>query len=153
MSRAIWWGTVDDKSTGLPEFIRIVNRRMRGLRDSGHLLLIHLDGGGGTLTTGHKLDVPLPNFGISIEGWTLVADQSGSLVIDLWSDTYGNYPPTVADTITASAKPTLSSAIKNEAESVPTWTKNIARGKTIRVNVDSATTVTRATLALSVYKT
>lgn len=144
---------MEDKQTSLPEFIRIMNRRMRGLQDERHILLIHLDGGGAALTTGHKLDVPLPHFGISIEGWTLVADQSGSIVIDLWSDIYGNYPPTVADTITASAKPTLSAAIKNEAASVPTWTKSISRGKTIRVNIDSAATITRATLALSVLKT
>ena len=32
---------------------------------------------------------------------------SGSIVIDVWKDTYANFPPIVADTITASAKPTL----------------------------------------------
>lgn len=46
-----------------------------------------------------------------IVGYSLVGDVSGSIVLDLWKDTYSNYPPTVADTLCdASHKPTLSSA-------------------------------------------
>lgn len=139
--------------TSRTELIEILNRRLAGLRDGDPaLLLVHLDGGGFEMTTGIKLDIPFPDFGATIKGWELVADQSGSLVIDLWKDSYGNYPPTGADTITASAKPTLSSAAKNRAVEVPTWNRIIRQGETIRVNIDSVSGITRATLGLSLVK-
>ncbi len=116
------------------------------------VLLIHIDGGGAPITTGVKLDTTFPDFDCEITGWELVADQLGSIVIDLWLDSYANYPPTIADTITAAAKPTLAGAIKNRALSVPTWSPSISQGDTLRVSVDSATTVTRVTLALSLIK-
>lgn len=106
-----------------------------------------IDGGGSAITTGVKLDVFIPN-AITLTQATLLADQSGSIVLDLWVDSYANYPPTVADTITASAKPTLSSAIKSQDSTLTGWTTAIAAGSSLRVNVDSATTVTRVVLAL-----
>ena len=83
-----------------------------------------------------------------ITSWTLVADQTGSIVIDLWKDTYANFPPTVADSITGSAKPTLSSAVKNQSSTLTGWTTGISAGDIIRFNVDSASTLTRITLSI-----
>lgn len=48
--------------------------------------------------TGVKGDITVP-FGCVITEWTLLADQSGSIGVDIWKDTYANYPPTSADTI------------------------------------------------------
>lgn len=104
-------------------------------------------GGGSVITTGLKLCDQF-KYACTIEDWTLLADQSGSIVIDIWKDTYANYPPTVADTITASAKPTLSSVIKNTSSTLPGWTTAVAAGDTICFNVDSATTVTWVTISL-----
>jgi len=84
---------------------------------------------------------------------TLLADVSGSIVIDIWKDTYANFPPTVADTITASAKPTLASAQKAQDSTLTGWTTTIAAGDILAFNVDSITTVTRVTLSLKVRKT
>jgi hypothetical protein len=56
---------------------------------------------------------------------------------------YANYPPTVADTITASAKPTLSSATKAEDSTLTGWSTSVTAGDVIGFKVDSATTVTR----------
>ena len=83
-----------------------------------------------------------------ITSWTLVADQTGSIVIDLWKDTYANFPPTVADSITGSAKPTLSSAVKNQSSTLTGWTTGVSSGDIIRFNVDSASTLTRITLSI-----
>src|SRR6266478_2257713 len=83
-----------------------------------------IDGGGLAITTGIKGDLQIP-FACTITSWTLLADQSGSIVIDLWKDTYANYPPTIADTITASAKPTLSSATKNTSSTLTGWTTSV----------------------------
>ena len=40
----------------------------------------------------------------------LAADQVGSIVVDIWRVATDDFPPDVSDSITASAKPTLSSA-------------------------------------------
>lgn len=78
------------------------------------------------------------------------ASVSGSVVVDLWKDTYANFPPTVADTITASAKPTLSSAIKSQDATLTGWTTSVAAGDYIIARVDSATTVKQIILTLEV---
>lgn len=108
---------------------------------------ITIDGGGSAITTGVKGDVEVP-FACTINRATMLADQTGSIVIDVWKDTYANYPPTVADTITASAKPTISSAVKSQDSTLTGWTTAVTAGDTIRFNVDSATTITRVTLIL-----
>jgi hypothetical protein len=118
---------------------------------TGSMNLI-IDGGGAALTTGVKLDVTIP-FDCTIEEVKLLADQTGSIVIDIWKDTYANYPPTVADTITASAKPTLSSATKYSDATLTGWTTTITAGNTLRINIDSITTITRVCLHLKVRKT
>lgn len=93
------------------------------------------------------------NFDCTIEGYSLTADAVGSIVVDLWYDTYANYPPTVADTITASAKPTLSSANKAQDITLTGWTTALARGGTLKAHVNSAGTVKAVTLTLYVIKT
>jgi hypothetical protein len=115
-------------------------------------LVFIIDGGGSTITTGIKGDLQL-DFGCTINSATLLADQTGSIVVDIWKNTYANYPPTVANTITASAKPTLSSAAKSTDATLTGWTTSIASGDTIRYNVDSVTTVTRVVVVLKVTKT
>ena len=92
-------------------------------------------------------------FACTITGWYLTADASGSLVIDIWKDTYSNFPPTSADTITASAKPTLSSAIKAYSTTLTGWTTTISAGDYLIINVDSCTTCKEASLSLMVTRT
>lgn len=111
-----------------------------------------IDGGGSAITTGIKGDLEV-SFAGTITGVTLLADQSGSIVVDIWKDTYANYPPTVADTITAAAKPTLSGADKSKDTTLTGWTTAIAAGSTLRYNVDSAATVQRVLVSLTVTKT
>jgi len=116
-------------------------------------LLFIIDGGGVAITTGVKGDLS-PSFSGVITAWRLLADQSGSIVVDIWKDTYANYPPTVADTLAGSEKPTLSGAIKNEDTSLSSgagWA--FTAGDTLRFNVDSATTVTRVAMVLKTRRT
>jgi hypothetical protein len=109
-----------------------------------------IDGAGSAITTGLKTYVQIP-YDCKIKEWTVIADQTGSIVIDVWKDTYANFPPTVADTITASAKPTLASARINTG-SASTWGNEINAGEVLFFNVDSATTVTKISLILKVEK-
>lgn len=107
---------------------------------------------GAALASNQKFDLFIP-YACTITRWTLLADAVGSMVIDIWKKAYSSYPPTVADTITASAKPTLSSAIKNQDSVLTGWTTAIAANDTLRFNIDSISTVTRATLLLETVVT
>ena len=112
---------------------------------------ITIDGGGSSITTGVKGYVEVPYSG-TITGWTLVSDVVGSIVIDVWRDTYGNFPPSVADSISGSEKPTLSSSQKNQDLSLSTWTTSVTAGDIIGFKVDSASTLTRVNLAIKITK-
>ena len=109
-------------------------------------ITVVIDGGGDVITTGVKGFIEIP-FSGTITGWTALADQSGSIVVDVWKDTYANYPPTVADTIAGSEKPTISAATKAQDLSLSSWTTSVTAGDIIGFNVDSATTVERVTIA------
>ena len=111
-----------------------------------------IDGGGSTITTGVKGDLEIP-FACTINRVTMLADASGSIVVDIWKDTYANFPPTDADSITASAVPTISTATKSQDATLTGWTTAIAAGDTLRFNVDSATTIQRLTISLRVVRT
>lgn len=108
-----------------------------------------IDGGGSAITTGVKGDVVV-DVACTIQSVTTLLDQSGSIVVDIWKDTYANFAPTDADTITASAPPTVTTATKAQDTTLTGWTTSIAAGDVLRFNVDSITTATRATVALKV---
>lgn len=112
---------------------------------------ITIDGGGTAITTGVKGYVSCP-FAGTIVSATLLADQSGSIVIDVWKDTYANAPPTDTDSITSSTPPTLSSAAKSQDTTLTSWITSVAAGDVFGFNVDSATTVTRVTLILEINR-
>lgn len=107
------------------------------------------DAGGAVLSTGPAGDFPIP-FDCTITGWVLLAEGTGSVVVDIWRDTYANFPPTVADTICGGNKPTISSGSKNrDITTLTGWSKTLTIGQTLRFNIDSAT-LTRVTLTLLV---
>lgn len=113
--------------------------------DAGFTVMV--DGGGSAITTGVKHYIEMP-YAMTVTGWTFVADQTGSIVIDVWKDTYANYPPTVADTIAGTEKPTISASDKGQDLTLTTWTTSISKGDIIGINVDSAATVTKAWLTI-----
>lgn len=123
----------------------------RDINGSGAFELT-IDGGGAALTTGVKFDLEVP-FGCTLVSYTLVADVSGSVVLDIWRGTYANFPPTVADSITATAKPTLSAATKAQDITLTGWTTTLSEGDLLRFNVDSVATITRLMLSLRYTRT
>jgi len=114
-------------------------------------LVFFIDGGGSAITTGIKGGIRVP-FKCEIVSVSMLTDQSGSIVVDIWKDTYENYPPTDADTITASAPPTITSSNKVTDSTLTDWTKGIAEGDFLMFNVDSITTVTWASIVLKVKR-
>lgn len=111
-------------------------------------IVLGVGSGAAAVTTADEIFPVVVPVDCAIEGVTVLADQSGSIVVDLWKDTYANYPPTDADTITASAPPTLSSAIKSTDTTLTGWTKTMTKGDVLWGNVDSATTVQWALVVL-----
>lgn len=111
-----------------------------------------IDNGGTVISTGRIGNGVRVPFNCTITSVTLIADQVGSAVVDIWKDSYANFPPTAGDSICASAKPTLSSARTSLDSTLTGWTKSIAAGDVLFFNVDSVTTITNLTIILGVTK-
>lgn len=112
-----------------------------------------IDGGGVAITTGSKGYIgPMPTAG-TITKATLLADQSGSISIEVRKCTYANFDagsthPVTGDKISASAPMTLSSAVKSQDTTLTGWTTSFSAGDIIEFYVSSAATVQRVTAAL-----
>jgi hypothetical protein len=114
-------------------------------------LIFEKDFNGNVLATGVLGEMQVP-FACTITGVTLLADQSGSCVVDIWKAAYASYPPTVANTIVASAPPTISAAQKATDSTLTGWTTAIAAGDTLRFNLNSVSSLTRVTVILQVKR-
>jgi hypothetical protein len=116
-------------------------------------ICFHFGNATDVITTGEKKSARREvKKGGTITGWTILSldDTSGSIGLDVWKDTYANYPPTVADTITASAKPSVTTATKNTSTTLTSWTTSFSAGDVLSVNVDSVTSFKDVELCLDV---
>lgn len=110
-----------------------------------------IDGVGSAISPGLKCFQPIP-FDCVITGWTLLAEQSGSIVVDIWKSTYSAFPPVVGGSITAAAKPSISGGVKASSSALTGWTVAVSAGDVLAFNVDSASVINRATLSLSLAR-
>jgi hypothetical protein len=110
-----------------------------------------VDGGGSVITTGTKDYLPKIPYAGTIVSWRLIAKESGSVVLDVWKTNAA--VPTNSNTITASAKPTLSSAQLADSSTLTAWTTSVAVGDVFGFEVESATTVTKVVLVLEIQET
>ena len=124
--------------------------------DTEDFIGVTVDGGGSVPATGIRGRSIIP-YGFSVLGWALIADVAGSCVFDIWVDTYPNIP-TIADTITAAAKPTLSAAQINRNITLTGWNKGpfplgaAGEPRTVFWNLDSISTITWVALFLFIKK-
>lgn len=96
-----------------------------------------LDGAGAAITTGAKGWVRIP-WDVTLTGWKMTADQSTTTTIDVWKDTYANFPPDNADTITNGHEPAIAAATKAEDTDISDWgTTSVSAGDYLRFNVDA----------------
>lgn len=98
-------------------------------------------------TNGNQVDIEVP-YDLTLTSAAMLADASGDAVVDLWVDTYANYPPTNADSITGGNEPTISSGTKDVDASLSGWTVDLDGGDVMRLNVDSVSGITRLTVSL-----
>jgi hypothetical protein len=106
------------------------------------------DGVGSELVAGYAGDLAI-HMDCLITKWRVLADQPGDIVIDIWKSDFASFPPDVSDTITGSDQPSLSSDDHAESTALTGWTTAISNGDTLRFNIDSASTVTKVTLLLT----
>ncbi|MBN9691310.1 MAG: hypothetical protein J0M24_13825 [Verrucomicrobia bacterium] len=108
-----------------------------------------VDNSGSAITAGDSTiaSVPVEVTG-TITKAVLLADVSGSAVVDVRKSTYSGFPTT--SSIAASAKPTLSAAQKASDTTLTGWTTSVTAGDVLQFRVDSASTVTRLTLVLTI---
>lgn len=126
----------------------------RRLEDQGRLGAIQflIDGGGAAILTGSQGFQAVP-FDCDIQSWDMYAEPAGAAVVDLFVDTYANFPADSSDKITASAPPTITATNSKAQDSTLTgWNKALTRGTHIRYNVNSVSTIQRLTLTLYVKR-
>lgn len=103
---------------------------------------IVVDGGGSAVTTGSKGTKYIP-WNCTVTGWDIRSDVSGSCVFDIKRS---------GVSLAGTEKPTLSSSSSNSDLALSTWTTSLSAGDVIEFVVDSASTLTRATVTILVNK-
>jgi hypothetical protein len=90
---------------------------------------------------------------MTINQVTMLLDQTGSIVVDIWKCTYAQFDsgathPVAADSITASDTPTISSNTKMQDSTLTGWNTAIPAGSVLAFNVKSIATAQRCTVTL-----
>jgi len=108
---------------------------------------IVLDGNGSVLSTGIKAAFQMPAAGHWRAAKIIAPSASGSCVFDVWQRS--GAVPTVTQSITASAKPTLTtSQLADPASTLSGWTTAFSANDWVVINLDSVTSLTNVTLVL-----
>lgn len=107
---------------------------------------------GTALTTGIKgwLEVPC---NCTIVRSTLVSDQTGSVVVNIWKVPFASFPPTASNKITSTHPPTISAARSAQDTTLTGWTTSLSKGDILAFNVDSVTSINQVMLSLGVVRT
>jgi len=112
-----------------------------------------ISGGNNPITTGQYGHLEVP-FNCTIKRSTLMADQVGSIVVNIWKTNFAGFPPTSGNKITASAPPTLTAAQAAQDSTLTGWTTALTAGDILAYNVDSTSgVITRITESLLVGRT
>jgi len=99
---------------------------------------LSIDAGLSDISTGSKGYKQI-DFDCEIAGWTLLADTSGNIVINIRKSTYSEWPSTTS--ITGTEKPSLVSQIKNSSDAISTWNKILNKDDILEFYVESSDTV------------
>lgn len=109
-----------------------------------------IDGGGSTISTGVKGDLEIP-FNCSVNRATLLANATGIAQVSIWSNSYANFPPTIANNISL-PKMSLSDGMKFQDSSLASWNVSIPAGNILRFNVESLASISILGVYLKVTK-
>lgn len=117
-------------------------------------LTIMIDGDGNPIDPGVSGLLKLPS-DCRLTAWEIVSVDAveGDIVVELWVDSYDNFPPDDADIVGASETPTLTAAVKNRNTSLNAGLGyNLNSGDWLTWTVISATDVTKVALSLTLVR-
>lgn len=86
-------------------------------------------------------------------GYMLTANVPTTCVLDVWKTVSSLFPPTIADTITASDKPSLANDIESIDNDISTWEVAVAKNDIIMAYVESNDVATKLNLSLTLRRT
>jgi len=106
----------------------------------------------GKIYAGIKGDLEVP-YACTISRATVLLDATDNMTVEIWKDTYANFPPTQADNITAAAPLTISATNKAQDSTLTGWTKDITAGDILRFYISSTENLaSRCTISLRVTR-
>lgn len=106
---------------------------------------VRITGGFGySISSGSSLDISpgikgfisVP-YNMTVTEWTIIADQAGSAILDLWVSPYSTSLPDASDSITGSAKPEISGSNTARSSNLTGWKKALKAGDLIVFYIDS----------------
>jgi hypothetical protein len=112
---------------------------------------IGINGNNYIIDTGIKGWVEIP-YDCTIVSATLLTDSAGNLVVDIWKDTYGAFPPTVGDSITGGNPLTITGGIKTQDTALTGWTVALIAGDVLAFNVNSCSAAKKISIALKLAR-
>jgi len=111
-----------------------------------------LDGGQYPISNGIKGTLWF-SFPFTINDWIVLADQEGSIELDVWRSTYAGYPANSTNSICGTNVPAIIDAQKARALSMAGWTTTVAADSALTIYVTSCSAITRCTLILKITRT
>jgi hypothetical protein len=115
----------------------------------GELIIEYvMDGGGVPVAPGVRGYLVAPYAG-ALNAWTLLADQNCNCRLDIWKAPFANYPPTIANSIVASAPPALTADNAAQSSTLTGWTTTFSAGDILAFAVTSNDVAQRLTLSLT----
>ena len=110
-----------------------------------------IDGGGQVIPANAEYFFHIDYAG-EFQAWTGLTDVQGSIQVDIYKETYAEYPKSVPVSICAAALPTITNAKKGQDNTLTGWTKKCVAGEVFRIKVISCETIKRFTLGFKVKK-
>jgi hypothetical protein len=104
------------------------------------------DGSGSALTAAAVTYFISP-FACTIAAWNITVD-TGTITFDVWKIATGTAIPTIANTITASALPAISTGTAIHSTTLTAWTTSVSANDVFAVQINTVATATKASLVL-----
>ena len=109
------------------------------------------DGQGSPLVVGSKAFVTVP-YACTITEVIALSDTAGDVVVDVWRDSYANFPPINSDSITGSSPVTIVGTDKSTDAVLAGWSPALNAGDVLCFHVDSCSAIKKLQTQLKVIR-
>jgi hypothetical protein len=119
---------------------------LQTVADITRTIAFNIDNGSQVIPPGSKGFLTLDISG-TLESWTVLSDDTGSIAIDIQKTTYNQFPDGFSS-IVGSEFPLLLNRNKNRDDDLTTWNKEITIGDVLNFRVLSCTGITKCSIFL-----